>query len=172
MNRLFALPETILTQIYTMDPTYRDKLRYEIRNEIIKLSWTTFKREFLSNPIFDNKKLVVKKLELLLEYLQHTWSSFEFNPSSDIIISTSWKLMTYDNYHIDCNDDYDYDYDVDYDEPLLFSVSLRGKRVSEINGIIYMNGQYQHQMCMESDPDDIEIDVYNNREFKIVQCLR
>ena len=166
MNRLFNLPESILTDIYTMDATYRDKIRDEIKNEIIKRSWTTFQRELLSNPIFNNQPFVVKKLTLLLVYLQKHWSSLELIPSTDIILSTSWKIMIYDNYHIDYDDDY---YEED-NEPIQFVVGIKGRRHTEIEGIIYTNGQYNHFQS-DRDTDYNEIDIHHNHEYKIVQCL-
>lgn len=171
-NRLFNLPASILMDIYEMDSTYRDKIRDEIKNEIVNKSWTTFKHEFLSQYIFRNQYFVVRKIELLLEYLQNTWSSLELIPSSDIIISTNWKMMTYDNYMMDYNDDYDYDVDDD-NEPLQFVIGIKGKRYTEISGIVYTNYQYKNcQMCNSGiDDNDVEIDIYQNNEFKIVQCL-
>ena len=59
-NRLFALPENILRDIYTMDSTYRDKIQNEIKAELLKSSWTTFRREFLTQPIFNNEQIVIR----------------------------------------------------------------------------------------------------------------
>ena len=172
-NRLFNLPSSILNDIYEMDSTYRDKFRDEIKNEIINKSWTTFKNEFFSQSIFRKQPFVIRKIELLLEYIQKTWTLLELIPSSDIIISTNWKMMTYDNYIMDYNDDYDYDVDDD-NEPLQFNIQIKGRRFTDITGIVYTNYQYQNcQMCINTDIDDneIEIDLYENNEFKIVQCL-
>lgn len=171
-NRLFNLPASIIMDIYEMDSTYRDKIRDEIKNEIVNKSWTTFKNQFLSQSIFRNQYFVVRKIELLLEYLQNTWSSLELIPSSDIVISTNWKMMTYDNYMMDYNDDYDYDVDDD-NEPLQFVIGIKSRRYTEISGIVYTNYQYKnYQMCNSGINDnDVEIDIYQNSEFKIVQCL-
>jgi hypothetical protein len=172
MNRLFNLPESILSDIYTMDSTYRDKIRDEIKNEIINRSWTTFKHEFLSNPIFNNQPSVVKKLTLLLVYLQKHWYSLGLIPSTDIIILTNWKTMIYDNYHIDHRIDHiDYNYQNEDYEPLEFVVRIKGQRHTEIEGIIYTNEQYNNQIS-DTDDIEIEIDIHHNHEFKIVQCLR
>ena len=170
-NRLFSLPENILREIYTMDSTYRDKIQDEIKNEIFKSSWATFRREFMSHPIFRNEHITIRKFDLLIKYLQNTWGSFKLIPSSDITITTSWKLMTYDNYHIDYNDDYLYEDDVLVEEPLMFIVAIRGQPHSEIEGVIYTYEQYNTQSPRYNFDDDIETDIYHNHEFRIVQCL-
>ena len=178
-NRLFALPENILRDIYTMDSTYRDKIRNEIKSEILKRSWTTFRREFLTQPIFKNEPIVIRKLDLLLKYLQNTWGLFKMIPSSDIVISTSWKLMTYNNYIIDYNDDYLYEDDEQVEEEhMQFIVGINGLPHTKIEGIIYTYDQYYmynnnnifHDYYY-NDEQPIEIDIYQNHEFKIVQCL-
>ena len=185
-NRLFSLPENILRDIYTMDSTYRDKIRNEIKEEIFKRSWTTFRREFLTQSIFNNEHIVIRKLDLLLKYLQNTWVSLSLIPSSDIIISTSWKIMTYDNYHIDYNDDYLYEDDVLVEEPIQFIVGIRGHPHTVIEGVIYTLDQYRYNQYRyipqspysspdyddDDDSNPNEIDIYQNHEFKIVQCLR
>ena len=177
-NRLFALPENILRDIYTMDSTYRDKIQNEIKAEILKSSWTTFRREFLTQPIFNNEQIVIRKLDLLLKYLQNTWGVFKMIPSGDIVISTSWKLMTYKNYHIDYNDDYLYEDGEPDDEDTHFVVYINGLPHTKIEGVIYTYGRYNNNnnnifrdYYNDHEQQPIEIDIYQNHEFKIVQCL-
>lgn len=173
-NRLFSLPEHILSNIYAMDSTYRDKIQNEIKTEIFKSSWDTFRREFISHSIFKNEHITIRKFDLLIKYLQNTWGSFKFVPSSDITITTSWKIMTYDNYHIDYNDDYLYEDDLLVEEPLMFIVAIKGHPHSEIEGVIYTSKQYNTTRYYDNDThydNIIEIDVCQNREFRIVQCL-
>ena len=178
-NRLFSLPENILRDIYTMDSTYRDKIQNEIKTEIFKSSWATFRRELMTQSIFKNEHITIRKFDLLIKYLQNTWGSFKLIPSSDITITTSWKLMTYDNYHIDYNDDYLYEDDLLVEEPLMFIVAIRGQPHSEIEGVIYTSEQYNTRYNYDSRYDNnddynhpIEIDIYQNHEFRMVQCLR
>lgn len=169
-NRLFSLPEHILSDIYTMDSTYRDKIQNEIKTEILKSSWNTFRREFISHSIFKNEHITIRKFDLLIKYLQNTWVSFKFIPSSDITITTSWKIMTYDNYHIDYNDDYLYEDDLLVEEPLMFIVSIRGLPHSEIEGVIYTSKQFS-QYSRYYDNNLIEIGICQNDEFIIVKCI-
>lgn len=169
-NRLFSLPEHILNDIYTMDSTYRDKIQNEIKTEILKSSWNTFRREFISHSIFKNEHITIRKFDLLIKYLQNTWVSFKFIPSSDITITTSWKIMTYDNYHIDYNDDYLYEDDLLVEEPLMFIVSIRGLPHSEIEGVIYTSKQFS-QYSRYYDNNLIEIGICQNDEFIIVKCI-
>jgi hypothetical protein len=166
-NRLFSLPESILSDIYKMDSTFRYKIRDEIKYDIIKRSWVSFTREFISQPIFKNQPSVVRKFILLIEYLQKIWSSFEIIPSSDIIIRSSWKIMTYSNYNIDYNnDEQDNLLDNEDNEPIQFIVSIKGRRHTEIEGIIYTTEQYHYYD--ENDDIKTNIDIYQNHEFKIV----
>lgn len=167
-NRLFSLPDNILSDIYAMDSTYRDKIKNEITNEIMKIAWTIFRREFLSHPIFNNNSIVVRKLDLLITYLQNKWDMFKLIPLSDIIINTSWKIMTFDNYNIEYNHESQYWYEDDEEHPILFDVRIREQPRTQFEGVIYTYKQYNEWY---NENNEQECDIYQNHEFKIVQFL-
>lgn len=105
MNRLFNLPNNILSDIYTMDTTYRDILK-QIHFEIWKRSFIQFKHDFTNHQFFDNKPILQGKLIFMFDYLfQDTawleynnlydrngeYSSFSLPMSSDIVITATWN---------------------------------------------------------------------------------
>ena len=120
MNRLFSLPDNILSDIYAMDTTYRDKIQNVIKYEIFNNSWVRFRNKFLSQSVFINETIVSRKIQLIFEYLQSRQGGYEYVslPSDQITITTSWKGITYDNYHISHTeiDYYDSDSDIDTDD--------------------------------------------------------
>ncbi len=67
---LFNLPENILSSIYEMDTTFRDKFRDEINNEIWIHSFDRFRKKLITNSQIDGKPpIVTRKLDILLQYL-------------------------------------------------------------------------------------------------------
>ena len=183
MNRLFSLPDNILSDIYAMDTTYRDKIQNVIKYEIFNNSWVRFRNKFLSQSVFINETIVSRKIQLIFEYLQSRQGGYEYVslPSDQITITTSWKGITYDNYHISHTeiDYYDSDTDTDDQNELYFNINFN--TIPNYDGysrrlecMVYTFSQFENR-----DPDDwyrtrnsCEICVYENHEFKIVQIFR
>ena len=65
----FNLPANILSNIYEMDPTYRDIFRDEINYDIWVNSFDKFRRNFITDPRFDGELNVSRKFDTLLRYL-------------------------------------------------------------------------------------------------------
>jgi len=66
----FNLPANILSSIYEMDTTFRDKFRDEINNEIWIHSFDRFRKKLMTMPQFDGEPpIVIRKLDRLLQYL-------------------------------------------------------------------------------------------------------
>ena len=66
----FNLPTNILSSIYEMDTTFRDKFRDEINNEIWIHSFDRFRKKLITNSQIDGKPpIVTRKLDILLQYL-------------------------------------------------------------------------------------------------------
>lgn len=124
MNRLFSLPENIISNIYDFDPTYHKYFKKYILHEIWKGSFVHFKHNLLSNPFFQSKPILRGKIYTLLKYLfedetttwfRYDWydehKSVEKPMTSDLIIMGSWMDKKF-NYNIkthflwtdDCND--------------------------------------------------------------------
>lgn len=181
MNRLFSLPSNIISLIYEMDITYRDKFQKEVQYEIFKTSWVRFINIFMSQPIFTNEPIVSRKFELIFEYLQSRQNGYISLPSDQITITSSWKRLKYDNYHISHTeiDYYDSDTDTDEQNELYFNIYFnnipnRDGYSRRLECMVYTYSQYE-----DRDPDDwfsyrkyCEVNVYENHEFKIVQILR
>lgn len=116
MNRLFNLPDNILSTIYNMDNTFRDKLK-QCHHDIWKKSFVRFRYEFLSNQFFENKPILKNKIKYLFEFLfdnydkeqekYNCWFKYEMHTEhgehsmfskpmpSDIVINATWKKQNF-----------------------------------------------------------------------------
>ena len=199
MNRLFSLPENILSKIYEMDMTYRDKFQKDVKYEICYSSWVRFRNKFLSNSAFTNEPIVSRKFEFIFEYLQCRKSGYNVSlpsrkngynvslPSDQITITSFWKRLVYNNCNfsynergIDENND-DHSDDYDNNEAYELYVDIQFNTIPDYRGysrrfecMVYTYSQFENK-----DPDDwirernyCEIDVYQNSEFKLVQIFR
>ncbi len=100
-NRLFNLPNNILSEIYKYDTTYHDILKNKILFDIWKMSFIKYKYNLLSNKFFITKPNLQRIIKTLLEYLFEdetaTWFKYHWYDKP-----TDQKPMTND-IHIDCN---------------------------------------------------------------------
>lgn len=64
MPSIFDLPANILSEIYKMDPTYRDK----INKEIFKKSFDIFRKKYINNILLKYPQIVADKLNVLLKF--------------------------------------------------------------------------------------------------------
>ncbi len=112
MNRLFNLPDTIISNIYDFDSTFHDIFKKKILHEIWRSSFVHFKHNLLSNPFFQNKPILQGKIYTLLKYLfedetttwfRYDWydetKSVEKPMTSDLVIMGNWMNKRF-NYNI------------------------------------------------------------------------
>lgn len=149
-NRLFNLPNNILSEIYEYDTTYRIIFKNQCNYEIWKKSFVIFKYSLLSNLFFQNKPILRGKIHTLLEYLfedesvywfRYDWysqtKSVEKPMVSDICINGYWMgrkfiynmkqiLWTDDTNDTDDsnNNHFDYEY-ASHHETLFMEITLR-----------------------------------------------
>jgi hypothetical protein len=175
MNRLFSLPENILSKIYEMDTTYSDKFQKDVKYEIFNSSWVRFRNKFLSNSAFTNEPIVSRKFELIFEYLQCRKSGYKSLHCDQITITSFWKRLVYNN----CNISYS-ERGIDENEYELY-VDIKFNTIPDSRGysrrfecMVYTYSQFE-----DKDPSDwirernyCEFNVYKNSEFKIVQICR
>ena len=100
MNRLFSLPDNIISIIYDFDSTYHDIFKKNIIHDIWRGSFVHFKHNLLSNTFFQNKPILRGKIYTLLKYLLEdetaTWfrydeyKSVEKPMTSDLVIMGKW----------------------------------------------------------------------------------
>ena len=178
INRLFNLPENVLTEIYSMDSTFRDKLLKEIQYEIFKITWMRFIHKFTNLHAFDNAHSKRRQFAFMFEYILKGESWCISLPCDNIIITSFWKRLEYKNFNLICN--YEDEYDEKEDEEGLY-INIQFNNTPDSIGyrrrfecLIYTYQQYDNK-----DPDDwfrtrnyCEVDVYENHEFKLVQILR
>ena len=67
-NCLFNLPANILTEIYEMDSTYRDKIKKEINKEIYKSSFDRFRKKYTEN-LMNQHPQIIHKFDVLLKFV-------------------------------------------------------------------------------------------------------
>ena len=85
-NYLFNLPENIISTIYEIDSTYRDKFKNEIHHEMMHYFWNKFKTEFISRDIFKDDLVFVKKMNFIFEFIFKNKFKYTSTPSDNIII--------------------------------------------------------------------------------------
>jgi hypothetical protein len=68
MTTLFNLPENILTEIYEMDSTYRDKFKNEINKEIYTSSFDRFRTKYTEN-LMNQHVNIIDKFDVLLKFI-------------------------------------------------------------------------------------------------------
>lgn len=157
MNSLFSLPNNIISYIYEMDATYRDKFQNEIKTEIFKTSWVRFINMFIYKSIFKDEPIVSRKLKFIFEYLQSIRSGYDMSlPSDQITITSFCKRLISDE-----NEEYE----------LYVDIQLDTRR---FECMVYTYSEFENK-----DPSDwirerhyCEVKVYENNEFKLVQILR
>jgi hypothetical protein len=67
---IFNLPANILSTIYEMDSTFRDKFKDEINYDIWSNSFDKFRRNLIKDSRFDGEHpILTRKLDFLLQYL-------------------------------------------------------------------------------------------------------
>ena len=117
MNHFFNLPSNILSDIYSMDNTFRDQFK-TCHHDIWFKSFDIFVYNFISNTFFDNKPILKNKFKYLFEILfnnydkEHEkyccWFNYETHTSygehsmfekpmpSDIVINAIWKKQRFE----------------------------------------------------------------------------
>lgn len=191
MNRLFSLPENILSKIYEMDTTYSDIFQKYVKYEIFNSSWVRYRNKFLSNSVFTNEPIVSRKFELIFEYLQCRNSGYKSLQCDQITITSFWKRLVYNNYNIsysergidenidNYSDDYNDDYNDDYENELYVDIQFNTIPNSRGYSRRFECMVYTYSQFEDKDPSDwirehnyCEFEVYQNSEFKIVQICR
>lgn len=77
MSALFNLPSSILSTIYAMDSTYRDKFREEINKEIFTKCIDTFcKKNINKDRFFYEPQIGPEKVVILLKYVFDVYNVF------------------------------------------------------------------------------------------------
>ena len=71
MTTLFNLPSSILSTIYAMDSTYRDKFRQEIHKEIFTKCIDIFCKKFINKdrPVIVSDEINFQKVDILLKFV-------------------------------------------------------------------------------------------------------
>jgi hypothetical protein len=85
MTTFFNLPSNILTEIYEMDSTYREKIKKEINKEIYTKSFDIFRKNYIKNNLID-----IEKTDFLLKFVFDTYlSQYEYPIFTDELFIVS-----------------------------------------------------------------------------------
>lgn len=99
ITRFFNLPANILTEIYEMDSTYRDKFREDINKEIFRKSFDIFRKRYIKRDMFIYEPQVVSdKINCVLKFVfdkhlsQYEYGEYEKPLFPDeITFNISWN---------------------------------------------------------------------------------
>lgn len=107
VKMMFAMPQEILTKIYSYDDTYTNHFKDNVRRSIWEASWKKWKEDFLNSEKFAGFPRVNKKFEFALNYVLKHWGiSEEFDMwdtckrvdyPTEITMTSNWDFMTYNN---------------------------------------------------------------------------
>ena len=188
----FSLPSNILSNIYEMDTTFRDKFKDQINTQIWEKSYDIFRKKLVNQNVFDDTPIIASKLDVLLQYLINERILKEKMPDQ-ISIYTSWKNLNYGNNTISVDDTgynsidqglfVNVSIDSDTVYPLLFNDHLDDNDINIFRGDIYTTEQYNDIFGDIIGRDNIGCDinyglyglydgcmVFKNNEFVIVKC--
>lgn len=189
MNRLFNLPNNILSEIYEYDTTYRDIFKKQCHFDIWQKSFSHFKYGLLSNIFFQNKHILRGKIHTLLEYLfedesatwfRYSWydgqtKSVEKPMVSELSIGGNWKgnkfiyntkqnLWTDDTYDTDdSNNNYfdDDEYGSENHETLYVEIYLRYPCLNNrVKHHTFSCIIYSNQLYCENQQDGYKFPTY------------
>ena len=81
-NCFFNLPSNILSTIYEMDTTYRNKIKEEINTEIIKKGLDNFRKKFIQKFSTEQRELGTGCSEIFRTNESSLRSSFRYRPQT------------------------------------------------------------------------------------------
>ena len=189
-NRLFNLPNNILSEIYEMDDTYRDIFKKQCLYAIWKGSFAHFKYNLLSNDFFNNKPILRDKIKTILEYLFEDdsvcWFKYHWydRPTdekpmpNDIHIICYWNGYTFTyNYHtldkIDStfpDDSREEEQDSVYFDIGLRYISTFPFKYHKFKGYVFTNKLYQEYISNNRyNPKQHNLYKYNDERFTVIQ---
>ena len=173
----FNLPSNILSNIYNMDSTFRDKFKDQINTQIWEKSYDMFRKKLIKQSVFDDTPIIARKLDVFIQYLINN-NFLKENIPDQISIYTSWKNLQYENNTISV-DDTGYN---SIDQGLFVNVSSddNDNVINIFRGEIYTTEQYNDIFCDIIGRDNIGCDlnygdtggymVFKNNDFVIVKC--
>ena len=99
MAALFNLPSNILSEIYKMDPTYRDKFSKEINQEIFRKSFDRFRERYIKSEIFRYEpQIAADKFDVLLKFVfDNHLSQYENGEYDKPLLPDEITIFTYWN---------------------------------------------------------------------------
>ena len=171
MTTLFSLPANILSNIYEMDTTFRNKFKEQINTEIWEKSHDIFRKKFINNPIFDDYRIINSKIDFLLRYLIN--NHFKEIMPDQLSIYISWKHLVYENNTVFI-DDTGYN---NIDEGRLYVNVIRKVNDDDYNHDIFQGEIYTKEQYNGSFGVSIDLNygirggrmVLKNDEFVIVE---
>ena len=181
--KFFDLPANILSNIYDMDTTFRDKFKDQINTQIWEKSYDLFRKKLIKQNVFYDSPIVARKLDVLIQYLINNKKIPDQIMPDQIYIYTSWKNLNYGNNTVSVEDT---GYN-NIDQGLFVDVSIdshtdpiNDNDINIFRGDIYTTEQYNDMFGEIVGRDIIGCDlnyglygghiVFKNNDFAIVEC--
>lgn len=176
--KFFDLPANILSNIYDMDTTFRDKFKDQINTQIWEKSYDMFRKKLIKQNVFNDSPIVARKLDILLQYLINDKKIMPDQIPDQIYIYTNWKNLNYENNTVSVEDT---GYN-NIDQGLFVDVSIDSHTdpindddIKIFRGNIYTTEQYNDMFGEINERDIIGCNLYGgcmvfkNNEFVIVK---